>query len=1725
MAKKDIDVNIRTRASSATRNARAFADTLKRIKADGDAAAPSVSNLGSSFSAMAADAAKLNNKVRDLNQLSKLVSDLDRTRQAAERFDSAIARSANGFSSLRVRGEEAARVTANYRDQLAAQERAQQSANADLARATEEQAKNNRVLKEAERALKQYNQQLFTQGRGSNRSQVTTVLNQEQLSRGSVLTSAVTEAQARKRQLEASVGALKGTSDAAKASIDQLKVAVSSAAAEEKDLARETLKAGNALLSLRVDGNNARQALDATENKVLEANAALGTLAFTQEEVAAASDKAKRALARESEALDIFNRLSRQKLRSGGTIMDATASEQRQALEQARREVDLLREAQTKLDGQIRGSSGNVTAQVDAYDRMTRAVQLAEQQVRKLEIQQRRAAGERAAGLGSNGFGAWIANQERAANGATATLGRLNNASGRTAQNMGRIAPAAQRAAGGMRGLANESDRAGSALTRSGNASRNALSLFQRIRSEVIALTASYIGLNAALDQGRSAVAAYQTLEAVQSRLGAVMNQDTAAVSREIDFLRAQSDRLGISFAVLADEYGKLTVAARASNFSMADTREIFLSVAEAARVNRLSADQMSGVFLALSQMISKGKVSSEELRRQLGDRLTGAFNIFAEAIGVSAAELDRMMRAGEVLSDRSTMLAFARELTERFGPQLADSLNTVTTDLGRFENSIFSVQLAMAQGFIPALRVALQSFNSFAQSADGAQLFANLGQAAGSAIQLFSLLAQNLDLLAIAGAAFVGIRLGQYMTGLVAPAGRLAAIFRATSEATQIITTSTARAQLAQTALGSALLTSVTRIDLYRGRMLAASSATGTMGLRTRVLAGSLGVLRAAMVATAGIARTLWAAIGGLPGLVATGIVVALGSWLTSTNNATSALVEHERQINLVRQAYQLAEGDVARLAETVREMTELDARQNLVQLEDAFADATSGIRRHAQIIEGLLERFTRARDEALSAGAPGAAPPDALINEFDLLNRAIDDFLNQRTSVDEFKATLSDLALNSDFPAIRELASETDNLVDATDDEGRSLGQLGDSLRRQRAVIELFTDSTNSAAQATLGLTEATDDANAEFRASQIETYNTALNDLREAVPDLKDEMELLARATQLNETAMRGFVAAFQSAGLADVFRAFASGNIMGALRSMSSIMGSAGGQIGALGGAYNQANTAIDIERFGSAGAAMAAQFLRELEGFRPQAYWDVNAYRTGYGSDTTTDPNGMVSRVTASTVTTLADAERDLARRINEFRDTVISEIGADRFNALGAAQQGVLTSLAYNYGSLSGTGQLGTFRNGTVEEMVAAIRSLAGHNDGVNAGRRNREADAFAADGTTYQLGQQAYEQDVERARLARERGEENAHQIEQQRLINAHREREAAIADAVFQAEQEIVRTRGEGATLSEQELASIREQAAALWDAQNPRYEMERSEERINQLMAVRQELMSQMDLAREMGDASALTSLRTELEAVNARLQEAIPGAIAMWRAVGGAEAEAAIARLRTAQIETSRLGGEMGWFGLSVQTWNGIFDSALNGLMGAFDAMGQAIANGENAFKAFGMSVLQTLAQVLQQIAVTIIRMMILRMLSGAGGPIGNWASAALTAGGGMMGHTGGIVGTSAIGSGNRIGKGPDWVSAIYHTGGIAGLAPDEVNATLRVGEEIVTETDPRHRNNMGGSKPADTGTRLSQVLAIGEKQIADALRGKDGRDVMLTHIKTDAPTIRRILGVS
>jgi GH24 family phage-related lysozyme (muramidase) len=139
-------------------------------------------------------------------------------------------------------------------------------------------------------------------------------------------------------------------------------------------------------------------------------------------------------------------------------------------------------------------------------------------------------------------------------------------------------------------------------------------------------------------------------------------------------------------------------------------------------------------------------------------------------------------------------------------------------------------------------------------------------------------------------------------------------------------------------------------------------------------------------------------------------------------------------------------------------------------------------------------------------------------------------------------------------------------------------------------------------------------------------------------------------------------------------------------------------------------------------------ATTASVLRELEGFKEEPYYDVNAFRAGYGSDTYTTASGEVISVTETSRVSREDAERDLDRRIRTEFGQRAAQAAGDAWNSYNAVQKAALTSIAYNYGSIPER-IAEAVRSGDPRRVSQAIQTLRGDNDGINSRRRLMEAE------------------------------------------------------------------------------------------------------------------------------------------------------------------------------------------------------------------------------------------------------------------------------------------------------------------------------------------------------------------------------------------------------------
>lgn len=157
-----------------------------------------------------------------------------------------------------------------------------------------------------------------------------------------------------------------------------------------------------------------------------------------------------------------------------------------------------------------------------------------------------------------------------------------------------------------------------------------------------------------------------------------------------LKFVQNISNKYNQDLITLTQNYAKFISAAGNAGIKLDEQRHIFESLTRASAFFNLSADETNGVMLAVEQMISKGRVSTEELRRQLGERLPGAMNLAAQAMSeftgksISTAKLDEMIREGKVLA-KDLLPALASKLNELTGNF---SVDTVQGQLNRLKNA-----------------------------------------------------------------------------------------------------------------------------------------------------------------------------------------------------------------------------------------------------------------------------------------------------------------------------------------------------------------------------------------------------------------------------------------------------------------------------------------------------------------------------------------------------------------------------------------------------------------------------------------------------------------------------------------------------------------------------------------------------------------------------------------------------------------------------------------------------------------------------------------------------------------------------------------------------------------------------------------------------------------------------------------------------------------------------
>ncbi|EEQ2052598.1 tape measure protein [Escherichia coli] len=236
----------------------------------------------------------------------------------------------------------------------------------------------------------------------------------------------------------------------------------------------------------------------------------------------------------------------------------------------------------------------------------------------------------------------------------------------------------------------------------------NTSDAFNNLASNAIKLSGAFYSVMGALNAYKAIMNAGLKRDSAQRAAKFVLGDKASEAET---FIRGLADKTGLNISEGLASYAKFAAGAQGS-MSQDETQQLFGNATAMSRLMGLSNDELNGILKAFEQMASKGKIQAEELRGQLGDRMAGAFKLFAEALGMTTDQLDKAMKDGKVLS-ADTLPKVAKQMglmIDKAGGW-AEVAKSTQTALGKLANNwddtmvkIFSGSQDELNGFLSGL-------------------------------------------------------------------------------------------------------------------------------------------------------------------------------------------------------------------------------------------------------------------------------------------------------------------------------------------------------------------------------------------------------------------------------------------------------------------------------------------------------------------------------------------------------------------------------------------------------------------------------------------------------------------------------------------------------------------------------------------------------------------------------------------------------------------------------------------------------------------------------------------------------------------------------------------------------------------------------------------------------------------------------------------------------------
>ena len=237
-------------------------------------------------------------------------------------------------------------------------------------------------------------------------------------------------------------------------------------------------------------------------------------------------------------------------------------------------------------------------------------------------------------------------------------------------------------------------------------------SLFLRVAELIGIYRVLSFGINTAISAIKAIPRIGIELDSTRASLEATVGSGAKAGSA-LAALDAEAERTGINIGILRENFRGFQASTSLAGESLESTWKMFTNLNTVITGLHLSSDKANGIFLAMAQIFNKGKVQSEELVKQLGNLLPGAFASFAAASGRSTMQLATDMKKGLVYA-HNEVESFTAFMADRFAISFAMASQGLNANIGRMQTSFIHLGEAIYEGTSGPMVTATKALTSF---------------------------------------------------------------------------------------------------------------------------------------------------------------------------------------------------------------------------------------------------------------------------------------------------------------------------------------------------------------------------------------------------------------------------------------------------------------------------------------------------------------------------------------------------------------------------------------------------------------------------------------------------------------------------------------------------------------------------------------------------------------------------------------------------------------------------------------------------------------------------------------------------------------------------------------------------------------------------------------------------------------------------------------------------